>query len=58
MYKTTHHSNALQMDFGQGFHANLSLDTALALPQDAACATKIPRPGAFLPVQASKGQQP
>ncbi len=26
---------------------------ALALPQDAACATKIPRPGAFLPVQAS-----
>ncbi|MCV2371103.1 alpha/beta hydrolase [Roseateles oligotrophus] len=31
---------------------------ALALPQDAACATKIPRPGAFLPVQASKEQQP
>ncbi|MCV2358501.1 alpha/beta hydrolase [Paucibacter sp. TC2R-5] len=31
---------------------------ALALPQDAACASKIPRPGAFLPVQASKGQQP
>jgi pimeloyl-ACP methyl ester carboxylesterase len=28
---------------------------ALALPQDAACAAKIPRPGAFLPVQASKG---
>ncbi|MCV2352776.1 alpha/beta hydrolase [Paucibacter sp. B2R-40] len=26
---------------------------ALALPQDAACAAKIPRPGAFLPVQAS-----
>lgn len=34
MYKTTHHSNALQMDAGQGFHANLSLDTALALPQE------------------------
>ncbi len=31
---------------------------ALALPQDAACAIKIPRPGAFLPVQASKGTQP
>ena len=30
---------------------------ALALPQDAACAAKIPRPGAFLPVQASKRQQ-
>ncbi len=31
---------------------------ALALPQDAACAAKIPRPGAFMPVQASKSQQP
>ncbi|WP_310385336.1 alpha/beta hydrolase [Roseateles sp.] len=31
---------------------------ALALPQDASCASKIPRPGVFLPVQASQGQQP
>jgi pimeloyl-ACP methyl ester carboxylesterase len=36
---------------------------ASALPQDAACATRIPRPGAFVPVQSSpaasdKGQQP
>jgi hypothetical protein len=27
-------------------------DDASALPQDATCATKLPRPGVFLPVQA------
>ncbi|MBT9492104.1 MAG: alpha/beta fold hydrolase [Paucibacter sp.] len=30
---------------------------ALALPLDAACVIKIPRPGAFLPVQTSQGKQ-
>jgi hypothetical protein len=34
MYKTTHHSNALQIDFGHGLHANRSLDVGLALTQE------------------------